>query len=496
MELVRKSIPYYDVILDNVSVYEETTDAIVPDAFPDIARIVYADGTVSIKDESPQSDRVLVSGAVAATVLYQPESGETVQRLEVPLSFAHIEEARGVNSDSRCFVRCNVADVTARAVNSRKVSVTAKLCFETMVYQPCQMQYTEQIQGGDTPLEVLYDTKEICLLQDVNCCSFTILDDLEWSGAEGLELVHTDCCLRQNECRAMNGRVFLRGEALLRLLLRDDTGAFQQAAKSVPFTQLLDVDGLSEGEPVAVRLAARNLDCVLTDSGVLSAGIGVDAAILRDEKHTIQTIHDLYQTKHMLRVQAAPQKLRGCMLCGSFTADGAETVPLGMKASQYLGAKAVCTGVQADGEELHAKVHAEILYYDDEGGFYQARRALNVPMRVSALPPAAALGDFDVQASLSPAGEDSASLHLTMSGSAASRPPEAFQDVSAVELGEVKQSEGQDVTMILRRVEAGEPLWDIAKQYSTTVAAIRDANNIAGEQQTTQAQMLLIPMEQ
>ena len=40
MELVRKSIPCFDVILDNVSACEESTEAIVPNAFPDIARIV------------------------------------------------------------------------------------------------------------------------------------------------------------------------------------------------------------------------------------------------------------------------------------------------------------------------------------------------------------------------------------------------------------------------------------------------------------------------
>ena len=51
MDLIRNSIPYYDVILDNTSTYEESADAIVPDTFPDIARIVYADGMVTIKDQ-------------------------------------------------------------------------------------------------------------------------------------------------------------------------------------------------------------------------------------------------------------------------------------------------------------------------------------------------------------------------------------------------------------------------------------------------------------
>ena len=496
MELVRKSIPYYDVILDNVSVYEESTDAIVPDAFPDIARIVYADGTVSIKDESPQNDRVLVSGSVAATVLYQPEVGGSLQSLEIPLSFAHIEEARGVSADCTCFVRCSIADVTARAVNSRKVSVSAKLCFETTVYQPSILQYTEQIQGGDTPLEVLYDTKEITLLRQVEGSSFTILDDLEWNGSEGLELLHTDCALRQNECRAMNGRMLIRGEAVLQLLLRDDTGVFQQVTKNIPFTQMLDASDMQEGDAATVRLAVRNLDCILTGSGVLSIGIGVCAVILQDEKHAIQTIHDLYQTKHALNVQVTPVKVQDCMLCGSFAADGSENIPLGMKTSQYLGAKAICMGMQMEGDTLRVKVDAFILYYDDEGNLYQTHRALHVPLRVSNLPVEPALHDIALQVALSPAGEDSVNVHLSASGGATKRTPQTFQDVTSVELGPERNAELCGVTLILRRVEEGESLWDIAKQYATTVSAIRSANSIAEEQKTTQAQLLLIPMEQ
>lgn len=495
MELVRKSIPCFDVILDNVSAYEESTDAIVPDAFPDIARIIYAGGIVSVKDLTPQSDRVLVSGTVAACVLYQPEADAPVQRLDIPLSFAHIEEARGVDAESRCFVRCSAADVCARAVNSRKVSVTVKLCFEITAYQAGGMQYTEQIQAEDPPLEVLYDTQEIYLLRDVACQSFTVLDDLEWSGAEGLELLHTDCTLRQKECRAMNGRLLLRGEAALHLLLRDDTGAVQQAEQGVSFTQMLELDGLSEGERPAVRLAVRSLDCVLTPGGVLSVGIGVDAAVLRDQAHKVQTIRDLYQTKHELHTQVAPVKVRGSMLCGGFTADGTAGVPLGMKASQYLGARAVCTGLQAGEDGLHARLDAQILYMDEEGALYQAHRALHVPLRVSALPPDAWLSDPEVQAAMSPSGEDAVSLHLTLTGLAVSRPQHIFQDVTAVELGAARES-ARDVSLILRRVDEGEKLWDLAKAYATTAAAIRSANGMAQDQQTTKAQMLLIPVEQ
>lgn len=496
MELVRKSIPYYDVIVDEITVYEESTDAIVPDTYPDIARIVYADGMATVKDESPQNDRILVSGVVLATVLYQPEGESGLRRLDVPLSFAHIEEAHGVSSTSTCFVRCSVAGVTARAVNSRKVSVTARLCFESSAYQPSVLNYTESIDGGDTPLEVLYEAHKVSLLSAVNTCDFTVLDDLELSGANDLELLHTDCTLRKNESRAMNGRLLVRGEAILRLLVRDDTGSLQQVTQTVPFTQMLDVEGLTEGEPVALRLALRNIDCVLTSGGLLSVGIGANALVLRDEAHHISTIQDLYQTHHELEVKAVQGAAHGCALSGGFAADCVETIPIGMRVSQYISAKAVCTGVVVEGEETRLRADANVLYVDDEGELYQTHRILTVPVQANTSLQGMDLHDITMQTIAIPSGEDGVNLRMSTNGTMTRTENTTFQDVTAVEVSTKERAGMGDVTLVLRGTEEGEHLWDIAKQYATTVASIRGANSLADEQHTVGAQMLLIPIEQ
>ena len=497
MELVRKSIPYYDVILDNVTVYEESTDAIVPDTFADIARITYADGTVSVKDKSPQNDRILVSGSVMATVLYQPENETSLRRLDIPLNFAHIEDGRGVGTDSVCFIRCTVAAVSARAVNSRKISVTARLCFESSAYKPVELAYTERIDSGETPLEVLYDTREIPLLCAADTGEFTVLDDLELANADDLELLHTGCALRQNECRAMNGRVMVRGEALLRMLARDDTGSLQMISQSVPFTQAVDVEGLTEGEPVTVRLAVRHTDCVLASGGILSVGIGVDALILRDETHAIHTIRDLYQTRYDLQVQGKQTGIRSCALCGAFSADGTETMPMGMRVSQYISAQAVCTGILVeDNDNVRLKVEIDVIYLDDDGALYQTHRTQNIPVRASMPLHGAVPQDIAIQVTASPSGEDSASLRFAVSGGMSRTVQEGIQDITSVEISEEQRPGMGDITLVLRCVEEGEQLWDIAKQYSTTTAAIRAANELPDDRQVVSAQMLMIPIEQ
>ena len=90
MELTKNTVTLSRLILDTWNNYEETTDAIVPDTFPDIVRIAAVYGSPQLKDDAPQSGRVLISGSVRMTVLYVPEGGG-LRRLDIPISFAHIE---------------------------------------------------------------------------------------------------------------------------------------------------------------------------------------------------------------------------------------------------------------------------------------------------------------------------------------------------------------------------------------------------------------------
>ena len=147
MELNQTSICYYEKKLAHISAATESADSIVPDTFPDIGRIVCAYGTAVIKDQTPQNDRLLVSGTVQTTVLYEPENGGKLRRLSVPVTFAHIEECEGLTAESICSTVCRIAAVDAEAMNSRKVSVSVQLCFLTEGY--CKAECT-QLSGDNT----------------------------------------------------------------------------------------------------------------------------------------------------------------------------------------------------------------------------------------------------------------------------------------------------------------------------------------------------------
>lgn len=494
MELIKNQIQFCDRVLDRTSVYEETTDAIVPDSFPDIARIVCATGSAVIKDESPQGDRVLVSGTVHATVLYQPEGEEGLRVMSVPINFAHIEEGKGLTADSTCFVCCRVVNVDARTANSRKLNVTAKLCFETSAYDGKQIALTEDVDGGELPLEIQYHKQTVSLPQTVAIRDFTVLEDLETPYAEGTKLLHTRCDLCLTDSRTMHSKAVVKGDARLHCLLLEN-GGMRITEHTVPFTQILDCDGLEEGQSVSVRFAIRNLDSELHEGGVLSVGIGACALLCVMQEQEIRSIGDLYQTTCPLEVQSRPVHITGLDARGELRGEVADTVPVGIRVGRVIDVSAVCHAVsQEDASTLRLTAAVNLLVQDEDAQPYSVTRTMTLPVPLPQAMEGGTAQNLVLNASATPAGDDSVSLRVQVAGDLYSRAECVINDITQVEAGAPATDPQDAVTLVLRYVDDDETLWDIAKRYHTTVRAIRGANDMAADTENVRARMLLIPI--
>ncbi len=494
MELIKNQIQFCDRILDRTTVYEESTDAIVPDSFPDIAHIVYAAGNTLIKDESPQTDRILVSGTVRTTILYQPEGEEGLRELSIPLSFAHIEEGKGITADSPCFVSCRVVGVDARAVNSRKVSVTARMCCEANAYTPRELEITQDVDSGELPIELRYEEVSVPLLRMAAVRDFTVLDDLETSATGDTRLIHTRCTLSANEVRTMRGKAVVKGDARVHTLLLEGDG-LRTAEHTVPFTQILDCESLTEEQPVAVRFAVRNIDSELHEGGILSIGIGACALLTVTQEQTVRTIADLYQTTHPLEVQSRVAHLIGMEPLGELHADTGDTVQIGIRPVRVIDAHATCYAItQEDPRTLRMTTAVNLLVQQEDGRIYGISRTASLPVSLPQPMEGGTAQSLALSVSATPSGEDSLNLRVHVDGKLYHRTDYALNDITQIEVGSPEQDTRDAVTLVLRYIDETEALWDIAKHYHTTARAIRGANDLASDAAEVSKRMLLIPI--
>lgn len=490
MELNQTSICYYEKKLAHISAATESADSIVPDTFPDIGRIVCAYGTAVIKDQTPQNDRLLVSGTVQTTVLYEPENGGKLRRLSVPVTFAHIEECEGLTAESICSTVCRIAAVDAEAMNSRKVSVSVQLCFLTEGYCKAECDVTESVELDG--IECLSHLQSITLLEQVRSYPVTILDDVQLADAAELSLLHTDCTMQVSECRAMHGRIIVKGEAILHCLAMQEDDAVRVLNNSTPFTQILELPEAEEGALTAVHMTVSEADCRLESDGMLSCTISAQAIVLLRQERKLHCIEDMYLPGKELAAQAEHPVLQNMPSAQPFTSEGSETLQTAQHVSHVIAAQAVCCGAKRVSEsELQIKASVRVLYLSDEQQLCAVQRIVPLTMPYSE---AGEPEDLTLSARATAAGERGLLLTVTANGAAATQERVTFCHISALEI-KPKESSHNGVTLVLKQINGEERLWDIAKNCGTTEQAIRCANDLPAEAERVQNAMLLIPIQ-
>ena len=60
-----------------------TAESIVPDAMPDVAAVVDADGIITLRSKETEAGAVALAASVAVSVMYMPEGGGAMESLSV-----------------------------------------------------------------------------------------------------------------------------------------------------------------------------------------------------------------------------------------------------------------------------------------------------------------------------------------------------------------------------------------------------------------------------
>ena len=495
MELTKTNLNWSRLLLDSQRTYEESSDAIVPDTFPDILRISASYGTVQLKDDAPQTGRVLISGTVPVTVLYVPEGGG-LRRLTVPISFAHIEECPGISEESQLFVTCQVVSTDASVMNSRKLAVNAILSIRCSVFLPEQVTLTNGIDSPDSSLELLSSSHTVTVPAAVQRREFTMMDDLplpELDRFAELFAPRGDLCT--TECRILNGKAVLKGECLLHLLGLTQDGELDHIDCAMPFTQIFEAPDFKESQQIAVRFSLRHLDAEKGEDGQLSVGIGINLLLTAFSTQTIQSIDDIYHLQYPVHVETDTIELPACHPMSEFGCEGSETIPVGMKVVSVADVRAVPDTVLQDGDRFSLRMMASILYRSDDGEYYSINRAIHMPLRLPDGTGKIQVTGIVCRASATVSGENSVVLSLSGRCALLCEEPLRLSDIRQLTVDTASAPEHPSpVSLILRYVDQEERLWDIAKHYRTTVDAIRQANQIGVDCQSAASQMLLIPV--
>lgn len=482
---------YLRPVLRETRSVEETAEAIIPDSCPDVTEVLFQSGMAFLRGKDISEGSAAVSAGVSASVLVQPESRLEPELVEVyiPMSLRLENSALGPGMLSCAKVELRRLD--SHMINPRKVLVRATVAVTLWVWEQCREEHATVPSSGGA--ELLQKTEPMRLLTNLGEKNYTVEDTVRLS-PEGMGKALVSCGVKitHTDSRLTGTRAVFKGEIALDVLYLDQEGKLASGTGTLPFSQYIDLGECGEEDELRLETCLTGADVEFSADG---GGLNVTMQLLSKAQvwahRELKYLADLYTLKGQAEPERQMRSYESLLDRQYFSPTARGTVP-GVSGRVV---RCVCM----PGEITHTKtgenteftmpVSVQVLGEDAErlqGGTAK----VNLTFRTQAAPGCR----FEVQPQelYATANASGGSVDVQVGGtvSLSTFGSAELSEVVGCEVGETEPQQDRP-GLVIRRPAPGETLWDIARQYRSTMAAIAAANGLEGEPNPDM--LLLIP---
>lgn len=493
LQLGKQEHRMYTRIFDRIGEETCSVDAVVPDALGDLSALVVTEGTFCLWNLAFSDKSAQIEGCVAADVVYTEENG-ALRSFPVELPVKVHMSGDTLSEDVRPWLRCTLAALDARAVNSRKVRVTARLSLCLRAYRETELTLTERIEsdGG----AVFTHTEPLCVHVPLTVEEQTFTATQMHRFAAGQPetdrlLCHTESVLF-DEVRIADGRAVVQGR------VRASVSYLQQGQScpvvetfETPFSQLLDCP--ADAEPCMVQAS------VSLTAAYLNVSTAADGATLEAEYHLVaqavcfgevaaECVTDAYCNTAQLQLE--------CETIPAGTVQPAE--PLHLTAEGAIACDAAALTVRTQRAELcgaaadGCDVLVHLLVTDAEQRVSCLEKRLHLPLETDGSGRAELLYALP-EAPAVTATADGFQLRAAVTVGLVRFCPSAFRQVTGVTVQERSSPYAAVPSLTIVRWN-GEDLWQLSKRYCSSERCIRETNGLLDDDTPAELpQYLLIP---
>lgn len=502
LELNRTEQNDWEKVLDTTIHREETLEMIVPDACPDILRILDTEGWPCLSQREAAVGEAKLSGWVRTTVLYQPDGAEGLWKLEAEVPVRCQAEQPVINPDCGVFAVPRVVVAETRLINPRKVLIRVELAVAVQVYAPRRLALCEGVEEAEQwGVQQKLETRSGSFAACVRSREFTFSDELTVPGSKPPveEVLKCRGEVYCGEAKIIGNKLIFKGGVTLQLLCRGTDASVFPISFELPFSQIMEAAVTGEGAScrLEVELVDWQLELDPGEGRQIRAELSLLAQAVVREERTVELLTDAYSVRYPAVAETEAYPFLSLLEDDCRRQTVREILETGVMARSVCDLWAGVGEVAVEREGACCVVTAQtritVLYEGEEGEYLSVSRQIPVSCQVEApegsqvfclctpceLQAAAAAGGIETRCAVD--------FRLEVLR------PERVGGVSALRLDEEAAWDGGDQpSIVLRQMTGEECLWDVAKAYATTTREIIQANELEGETAAV-GQLLLIP---
>ena len=471
----------------------------LPDYCPDIGRLLKCRLTPMITSRQVNFDSLTVEGNARISVLYLDDREKKIRCCERDYPFKASVPYDDTAENVRLLAEAKVDYVNCRALSQRKLDIHGAFTVHMTAVCGRQSELVSDVEGGSLRLR-----RESRSISTLVCCTQTGFDLSEaielGEGKAPISSVIRSCAvLCIDEMTSVPGKLLVKGSAEFGMVYCTEQDADpEKLAYSIPFNQFFDVPGIDEHCQCDLCLNCDALDVSLrTDSDGEYRRVDVDIRVTADitayRDADVTWISDVYSVDY--EVICAEKQMKLEKLCGTGmdravfrqSVDTGDVKIAGVcdvwawvldSRSNYRDGRIAVNGNMAVCMLLRDA--AKGVVYVEKNVRFDCALPINRQPCGSAVRPECRVGVRNCGYTVT--GDSRLELQVEFCLSGALYEDIPVKLIDAVELDESRPKPPENrPAAVLYFAEPGEELWNIAREYNSSVESIRQDNGIDGD---------------
>lgn len=490
-------------------------DVNVPDSKPDMDRIIQSKGEAYVLDIDASVDKVTIQGELKFSVLYATAGdGNKLGSFSHPFSFEETVHMDGVLPMDTIKVNVELDDLTVNVINSRKLSIRSLISIHVVVSDIDLVEGAIDINDSDG-IESCHKKLNMTQLVVNKKDTARIREEVTVSANKPnvYQILWDTISLRNQETKPLDGKISIRGELLLFVLYQGEEEhiPIQNLEWEIPFHAELDCPECQEGMigNITMCLGNRSIEVKPDADGeerMLELECSLDLDVKIYEEGSMNFLWDVYAPTTSLDVERNKFSYEHLIIKNNAKTRIAQRFHTKESQAKLLQichvegtVKIDDTQCTQDGIQVEGVVEADLIYIAGDDKYPINCVSTMVPF--SYLVEAKGItqqDNYDIMASLEQMNaimidgdeiEVKAVINLDIIAFKAMEGTAIIGvEKRAFDAGKFQKLPG----IVGYIVKAGDTLWDIAKMYYTTVANIKEMNDLEDDEINVGDKLVLV----
>ncbi|MCI8553820.1 MAG: DUF3794 domain-containing protein [Clostridiales bacterium] len=504
-KVISKAIAVCEPVFDDFDDRPVDCDFVLPDYCPDIAAVLKCTLEPVVQSKQLSGDRISADGLYFVRILYLDEERKCIRCVEFnkPFTSTFILKTSVINPCIRLTARTDY--VNCRATSPRSLDIHGAFSVKLQVTAEGGNEVIASVHGED--IYTRSNTVSYTVPAAYAEKPFTVSEVLELGAGkpEAETLIRSEAVPVLEDCKMMINKAIIKGTLRLRNLYISDlsTGATEQVQHEIPFSQILDVEGLNDEWSCDVELDRLTADIHISvnqngESRLLSVNVKLCARIQCYRSGTSEVVTDAYSARCPVRLETKPLQTEHLLEVNRTTCivkQSLELPPDGIAEVIDLWCEVSPVADQCGGgrSALDGRMLICMLARDSAGlvTYYERTADFTLDFDDDCDQMASRLTVTDAGCNLT--GGNQLEIRVELLVTRCCYAVQSCQAVCALAAEENGVFPDTGAALKIYYARRGESLWEIAKSCHTSMEAVMEENGLSADVLNEDA-MLLVPL--